>query len=142
MESSRGRADADRCFVCGPTNPIGLNVSFRLEGDVCLGEFTPNENHVGFDGVTHGGIIYSALDDVMANWLFLRGARGYTARCEVRYRDPLPIDQEIRLEGRLKSKKSKVVVLQGLAIRTDNDVVVAECEASFMVTDPGPDGLP
>ncbi len=142
MERSRSRADADRCFVCGPANPIGLNVSFHLEGDVCLGKFTPGENHVGFDGVTHGGIIYSALDDVMANWLFLRGARGYTARCEVRYRDSLPVDQEIRLEGRLIKKKSKLVVLQGLAIRTDNDVVVAECEASFIVTDPGPDGLP
>ncbi len=141
MEEPRSRADADRCFVCGPANPIGLNVSFRLEDDVCLGEFTPDENHVGFDGVTHGGIIYSALDDVMANWLFLRGARGYTARCEVRYRNPLPVGQKIRLEGRLLRKKSKIVVLKGVALRTDNDSVIAECEASFVVTDPGPDGL-
>jgi hypothetical protein len=32
--------------------------------------------------MTHGGLIYSALDDVMANWLFLQGARGHTAKCD------------------------------------------------------------
>ena len=28
---------------------------------------------MGFQDTTHGGIIFSLLDDVMANWLFLKG---------------------------------------------------------------------
>lgn len=91
MSETERRSDANRCFVCGPSNPIGLKIRFHLDDDVCRGEFTPGEDHVGYDDVTHGGILYSALDDVMANWIFLRGARGYTARCEVRYRAPLPV---------------------------------------------------
>ena len=82
---------ANRCFVCGPGNPDGLQVRFRLEGDVCRAEFVPARNHGGYDGVTHGGILFSLLDDVMANWVFLQGEQCFTARAEVRYRRALPI---------------------------------------------------
>lgn len=141
MAEERGRPDANRCFVCGPDNPIGLGIVFRLDGDVCKGEFTPNEDHVGFDGVTHGGIIFSVLDDVMANWLFLRGARGYTAKCEIRYRDMLPVNTTVQLESRVLKRKGKVVILEGKVSRADNGSLIAQSEASFMVTDPGPEEL-
>ena len=73
MSQERARPDANNCFVCGPDNPIGLHLTFRMDGTVCRSEFTPDQCHVGFDGMTHGGILYSALDDAMANWLFLQG---------------------------------------------------------------------
>ncbi len=132
-----GVEGAQRCFACGPDNPTGLHIHFRLDGEVCRGEFTPGENHAGFDGVTHGGILYSALDDVMANWLYLRGARGYTARCEVRYRDTLPTGTKIRLESRMLKKKGQFVILEGKAFRAADGVVVAESQGFFNVFDPG-----
>ncbi|MCY3820983.1 MAG: hypothetical protein OXH52_16770 [Gammaproteobacteria bacterium] len=49
-----------------------MQVRFRLEGEVCRAEFTPDEECGGYEGVTHGGILFSLLDDVMANWVFLR----------------------------------------------------------------------
>lgn len=134
------RADAPRCFVCGPDNPIGLGIRFRLDDEFCRGEFTPGDNHCGFDGQTHGGILYSALDDVMANWLFLRGARGHTARCEMRYRQPLPTGTEVHLEARLTKLRGKLAQLEGRAVRADDGSLVAQCNASFMIADPGPPG--
>ena len=133
MSSTRGRDDADSCFVCGPKNTIGLHISFRIENDVCLGQFTPGDMHCGFDGVTHGGILFSALDDVMANWLFLKGMRGFTAKCDIRFKQVLPIGCTIQLEGHCVKQRRKLIVMQGLARRADNDELVAECEASFMV---------
>ncbi|MYJ75729.1 MAG: PaaI family thioesterase [Gammaproteobacteria bacterium] len=126
---------ANRCFVCGNGNPIGLNVRFRLDGDVCRAEFTPGEAHVGYDGVTHGGILFSLLDDVMANYVFLRGERCYTAKAEVRYRAALPVGIRVALEGRQVRRKGRLVVLQGRVIRADTDEVVAEATGSFMVED-------
>ena len=82
-------SQANRCFVCGPGNPNGLNVRFRIEQGVCVGEFTPAADHVGYDKVTHGGIIFSLLDDVMANWLWLQGEQCFTAKAEIRYRESL-----------------------------------------------------
>ena len=124
---------ANRCFVCGKGNPIGLNVRFRLDADVCRAEFTPGEAHVGYDGVTHGGILFSLLDDVMANYVFLSGERCYTAKAEVRYRDPLPAGTPVKLEGRQVRRKGRLVILEGRVLRADNDEVVAQATGSFMV---------
>ena len=136
-EVERGRGDADHCFVCGPANPLGLKIAFRLEGELCRGEFTPGEWHAGFDGVTHGGILFSVLDDVMANWLFLQGARGFTAKCEIRYRQPLPVGTPIAAECRLRQRKGRLVVLESHLTRVDDGKLVASAEASFMVEDFG-----
>ena len=131
------RTNANRCFVCGPGNPIGLHLEFHLDGDVCRSEFVPTENHVGWDGVTHGGILYSILDDVMANWIYLKGMEGFTARCEIRYREPLAVGAKVRLEGRMIQQRRRLIKLQGRAIRDADNVVVAETEASFMLAAPG-----
>jgi acyl-coenzyme A thioesterase PaaI-like protein len=87
--------------------------------------------------MTHGGILYSALDDVMANWLFLQGARGYTARCEVRYREPLDIGAEVQLEGRLERRKARLAILAARAVRTADGKTIAEAQASFMIEESG-----
>jgi acyl-coenzyme A thioesterase PaaI-like protein len=127
---------ARRCFVCGPSNPIGLQIVFRLEDEVCRAEFVPLENHCGWDGVTHGGILYSALDDVMANWIFLQGMRGFTAKCEIRYREELAVGTRVRLEGRMIQHRGRFFQLEGLAIRDADDTVVAKSTASFMLAAP------
>ena len=124
---------ANRCFVCGPGNPSGLNVRFRLEGDVCRGEFTPGQAHVGYDGVTHGGILFSLLDDVMANVIFLRGERCYTAKAEVRYRQPLVVGTKVAAHGWQQRRKGRLAMLAGRVLRDDNGELVAEATASFMI---------
>ncbi|MGE3775422.1 MAG: PaaI family thioesterase [Gammaproteobacteria bacterium] len=133
----RGRGDADDCFVCGRHNPIGLRVAYAMDGEICRGRFTPGEHHGGFDRITHGGIVFSVLDDVMANWLFLQGARAFTAKCEIRYRQPLPIGTEIVLSCRLKQRKGRLMQLEASAERVDDGSTVATTEASFMVDDFG-----
>ncbi len=135
MPEPRVRRDAQYCFVCGPENPHGLQVVFRLENSVCRGRFTPATHHAGFETVTHGGIVFSVLDDAMANWFFLQGARGFTAKCDIRYREPLPVGTEIEIEATLKLRKRRLVVLTSRATRCDNQHVVAEAEASFMLDD-------
>ena len=70
---------ANNCFVCGIDNPIGLKVEFSLLGDVCIGSFTPHVQHAGYDNLTHGGILFSLLDDVMASWAWLQGKKCFTA---------------------------------------------------------------
>jgi acyl-coenzyme A thioesterase PaaI-like protein len=127
------RTDANKCFVCGPGNPHGLQLDFRLDGDVCRSEFTPASHHCGYDGVTHGGLIFSALDDVMANWIFLKGIRAYTAKCDIRYKQPLPTGTPVELIGECTKQKSRLVQMRGIMTRIDNGSVVAETDASFMI---------
>jgi acyl-coenzyme A thioesterase PaaI-like protein len=125
-------SSANGCFVCGPDNPIGLRVRFRLEDDVCVGEFTPRDEHMGYRGLVHGGIMFTLLDDVMANWLWLQGIQCFTARADIRYRDHLPVGTAVRLEGRCIRRKGRLALMEGRIVRKDNGVVVAEASGSFM----------
>ena len=126
--------NASHCFVCGPENPIGLHLIFRLENNICRAEFTPQPQHCGYTGITHGGIIFSALDDVMANWLVLQDKRAYTAKVDLRYKDSLPTGTPVRLEGHCLKARGRLFMMRGLMIRTDNEQTVAECDASFMLS--------
>lgn len=132
---SETRGDATRCFVCGPANPIGLRLRFAVDGAHCRGEFTSGPDHAGFDGVTHGGIVFSVLDDAMANWFFLQGARGYTAKAEIRYRAPMPVGATALIECELKQRKGRLVQLDAVARDRASGAVFAESSASFMLED-------
>ena len=124
---------ATMCFACGPDNPIGLRISFELKDGVCTGEFTADENHVGYENTVHGGIIFSALDDVMANVLYLQNIKAHTARCEIRYRKALQVGQAVRLRGWIENERRRLIVLRGEVRLASDDSVIAECEASFML---------
>ena len=126
------RTDGNRCFVCGPGNNIGLKLVFRIEDDVCRSEFSPGDVHCGYDGVTHGGIIFSVLDDVMANWIHLKGIRAYTAKCDIRYKDNLPTGTQVNLEGHCIKQRGRLIVMEGKMFRADTNEIVAETQASFM----------
>ena len=124
---------APMCFACGQDNPIGLRIHFSFDGEVCTAEFTPNENHVGFQDTVHGGIIYTALDDVTANIMYQQGRKAHTARCEVRYRQAARVGEKLTLKGWIDSERRRLVILKGEVRRASDDVLVADCESSFML---------
>ena len=122
------------CFACGPDNPIGLKIAFTVDADgVCTAEFTPNKNHLSWENTVHGGIIYSALDDVVGNIPYARGQIAHTARCEIRYREPLREGQTVALRGWIEKEKGRLMVLRGEARRISDKQLIAECTASFLV---------
>jgi acyl-coenzyme A thioesterase PaaI-like protein len=123
---------ANMCFACGVENPIGLKIDFTVDGDTCTAEFIGADNHVGWNDTVHGGIIYSALDDVMANILYQQGRKTHTAKCEIRYRKPLFVGEKVALKGWIVKEKGRLIILKGEARRIADDTVVADCEASFM----------
>ncbi len=127
---------ANLCFVCGQGNSRGLHVRFRMEEGLCVGEFTAEDEHMGYNSLTHGGIIFSLLDDVMANWLWLQGIKCFTARADVRYRAHLPVGTPVRLEGRCARRKGRLSQMEGKVIRIDTGELVAEATGTFMSPEP------
>ena len=128
------RTDSSGCFVCGPDNPIGLKVIFQIEAGKCVGEFVPQKEHAGFRNITHGGILFSLLDDVMANFLWLQGEQCFTARADIRYRDQLEVGQLVQLISWCEKRKGRLAQMRGEIVRLSDQVTVAEASGTFMLT--------
>lgn len=102
---------------------------------MCRAEYTPIDQYVGYDGVVHGGILFALLDDVMANWLYLRGEVCFTAKAEIRYRRPVLVGENLSLEGRLLERRGRRVVLEGRGLRFQDRQLLIEATGTFMVQD-------
>jgi acyl-coenzyme A thioesterase PaaI-like protein len=95
------------CFACGQTNPIGLRLRFERDGEGIRAEFTPGPHYQGYDGVLHGGIVATALDDAMANLFHMLGRETVTARLEVRYRRAAPIGRPLIVTARTTGERGR-----------------------------------
>lgn len=122
----------DWCFACGPRNPIGLKLTFREENDTYLSTFTPGPEHQGYNGIMHGGLVSTLLDEIMARYLYAKGLTAVTAKLEVRYRHPTPIGQELRISGWITGQRGKMYELAG-KITLPDGTVTAEGKATVAV---------
>jgi len=83
------------CFVCGESNPIGLNLRFEADGGIVRTRFTPRAEHIGFKQVIHGGLIATVLDEIMV-WACVTQTKrfAYCAELTVRFQNPLRPGEE------------------------------------------------
>jgi acyl-coenzyme A thioesterase PaaI-like protein len=55
----------DTCFACGKKNPEGLRLCLYVDNGRVVSEFAPREEHCGFSGILHGGIISCIVDEAL-----------------------------------------------------------------------------
>ena len=121
----------DHCFVCGPTNPIGLRVTFTDDGRRVRAEFVPGESHQGYPGYLHGGVLYALLDETIGRSAFLADTWVMTGRMEVRYLAPVPIGSRVVAIGEQVRVSRRALELRGEA-RLDDGTLVAEARGIFV----------
>jgi uncharacterized protein (TIGR00369 family) len=92
---------ANRCFGCGGDNAAGMKLVFDLDFDArrTRGRFVLGPNYAGGGGFAHGGIIAVVLDEAMGKISKLTEEKAVTGELNVEYRKPVPVDQEIVVEG-------------------------------------------
>ncbi len=117
--------EANRCFVCGSDNPIGLKLQFSAQGEGVRAEFTPSDLHVGYEGLVHGGILAALIDDALANIWFTRGAVAVTAKIEVRFRQEARPGQRLIVTAEPTGSKAGLMTAKA-EVRRDNGDLVAD----------------
>ena len=123
--------DSNACFVCGRANPSGLQLEFfEVDGRVET-TFTPRAEHQGWPGYVHGGIIFAVLDETIGRVGFTIDAYTMSGRVEIRYRQPAPIAQPLRVVGSLVRDRGRALELEGFAQLADG-TVVAEASGLYM----------
>lgn len=126
-------ADRDTlCFGCGKDNPIGLHMHFKVDEEGCYASFVPQSVHQSYDGRMHGGLISTLLDETMGNYPYLYEHRvAYTARLEVRFRQPVLIGEKISIITKVKKRKGILLEMTGQVVREDG-TIAAEADAKLM----------
>ncbi len=132
------------CLVCGRDNPFGLHARFYelapdeptaadtaaptapAAGRELLGVFTPREEHQSYPGRLHGGVSSAILDETIGRAILLTqpGAWGVTAEFAIRFRKPLPLDEEVRCVARLTRDTSRLFEGTGEILLADGTVAV------------------
>ena len=125
------------CFACGTLNSSGMGLVLHVEPGRAWTELELEQRFEGWDGIAHGGILCTILDEVMAWSLVAEDNWGLTARLNVEFRNPVEIGRPIRAEGwitrsrrRLNDTSAHLVDAQtGQELATATGVYVAADEA-------------
>jgi len=111
------------CLVCGRDNQFGLHARFYelapeepaapgapAAGPELLGLFHVREEHQSYPGRLHGGVSSAILDETIGRAILLLqpDAWGVTVEFSVRFRRPLPLDEEIRCVARITRDTSRL----------------------------------
>ena len=122
------------CFGCGPGNAIGLHLQFEAHSDGGVqAQFTPGVEHQGWDGIMHGGLVTVLLDEAMA-WAASSSTRMYyTARLEVRYREPVRTGAPLVVRGWITRNRGRTLETRA-EVQTCSGAVLAEGTALFLRT--------
>ncbi len=131
--------DYQLCFACGQRNPFGLHMVFRHEDGTVVSDFRPQEEHQGFPGIIHGGIVAAVLDEVLNRTTMLTNHPTWsmTGRLEIRYRRYVPYGPLLRARARLEQLRGRLLQATGvLVLADDENTVLAEAQGTFMALSP------
>ena len=134
--SGRFEVAPHSCFACGELNAVGLRLVLHVEGDTCWTETSLASDFQGWEGITHGGIIATILDEVMGWALASADSWGYTARLTIDYRHPTPIGRRVRAEGHLVERRRRLLTTRARLVDAETGELLATADALYVAAPP------
>jgi acyl-coenzyme A thioesterase PaaI-like protein len=124
------------CAACGTDNPFGLTFSgHHPTADTMVATVRFEPHHEGGNGLVHGGLIATALDEILGRCACVAtGVHAVTARLEIDYRAAVTTPGECELVGRLERVDGRKVWMTGSMSRADE--LVAQAHGLWISTGP------
>ncbi|MCE2390094.1 MAG: PaaI family thioesterase [Proteobacteria bacterium] len=127
------------CFACSPHNPRGLKMRFRRAGGGAIEcRYVAGPELAGFQGVVHGGIQATLLDDTMAfaarDAVDDHTASVVTVEMNLKYRRPVPVGAPLLVRVELERRKGRQMFFSG-EIRSESGDVLTQAQARWMRLD-------
>ncbi len=125
---TRKQPNSKMCLVCGLQNRFGLKTAFyELENEELLGIFTPQDEHQSYPERLHGGISAAILDESIERAIMMRYEEdmwGVTMQFSARYKKPVPLNEKLRVVGRITKESSMMFEGSGEILLEDGTVAV------------------
>jgi acyl-coenzyme A thioesterase PaaI-like protein len=117
------------CFAC--VNPKGLKLKFWELDDVVFTKYTIAPRFSGFEGLGHGGIIATLLDEVSA-WTIAIKLRdlAVTQNFTLNYLKPVYTRTEVIAEGLIGSHENNHVIVHA-HLKNLNDNILVESNSTW-----------
>ncbi len=123
--------DDGLCFVCGDKNPAGLHIVFTFDGTYANGTTSIDSTFQGWQGIIHGGIVTTLLDEVMAKACIFSGYNAVTRDIAVKFRKPVQSDNSLTVKGHIQDIRGPLIMTGAELIQ--DGIVKATAEATFAV---------
>jgi uncharacterized protein (TIGR00369 family) len=113
------------CFVCGENNPGGLRLRFEInrEEQTLKTTFVASPVFQGYDGVVHGGIISTLLDEAMAKLAYELGYHAVTGTLDIRFKNPAPVEQPLLVHGEITEVGKRVIKAKARVEKEDGTLL-------------------
>jgi acyl-coenzyme A thioesterase PaaI-like protein len=115
-------------------NSFGLQLKFYDNGiDKVWTEYVIPEHFQGYPGVAHGGVIAAMLDEVCSRTAMISDSNHFmmTAKLDIKYRCPVPVDQLLRIMGKLTKSHDRILQAEGY-IYLDDETIAAQASVTLV----------
>jgi len=123
------------CFACGTLNTSGIGLVLHVERGRSWVELALEPRFQGWDGIAHGGILATILDEVMAWALVGEDSWGLTARLNVDFKRPVDVGQSIRAEGWITRSRRRLVDTEARLTDATTGEVLATATGVYLAAD-------
>lgn len=117
-----------KCIVCGLKNDLGLKTSFyELENGELVAICKPKDEHQSYPGRLHGGMSAALLDETIGRTICINNPDiwGVTIDLSMKFRKPVPLNEEIKIVGRITKESRRGFEGTGEIILKNGDVAVS-----------------
>lgn len=133
------QSNSRMCIICGMDNPIGLKAQFyNMEDGSVMTKFRYKEEYQSFPQRVHGGLAATMLDELGLRALWAKAGEdifGVTLSMEVKYRKPVPYNQDLIGKGLVEKESSKFVVIK-TELYDLKGILLANAVVKYIKADP------
>jgi uncharacterized protein (TIGR00369 family) len=103
---------------------------------VVTSQFTAAPHHMGFEGIAHGGLLSTVLDEAMV-WAATWSGKRFCVCGElnVRFRRSVQIGQKVDVEAKVASVRSRLIETEGF-LRDEAGQVLVESTGKYVPVSP------
>ena len=117
--------NSNNCFVCGRSNPRGLQMVFFDNGkDEVVADYAVARVYEGYPGVVHGGVQAAILDEIVGRVSLIEDHHQFmmSVRLEVKYRQKVPVEVPLHVVGRLERLRGRYGRAHGMIYLPDGEL--------------------
>ena len=136
MAGQRFTFEPHHCFACGELNEHGLHLELHADASGCWSELILDPAFQGWEGVAHGGILCTILDEVMAWSVIGRDTWGVTARMAVEFRRPVEVGRRLRAEATVTQVRRRLFLTEGRLMDSTTGEILATSTGTYVGAPP------